>query len=714
MKSPFETLGLLPSLVGRLGDDQLVELVRDAARALQLVHHPDKSGGDAFKSAMINQAATALGTSGAVKDSKKEYAESGPGQKEIDEAETELLVLQARLHALRGNINRTIRPPVSLASSKDKNEDDKKDYWVTTFYWDGPDFGVIPLDNQDPKDFTETQATDVKLVTTFQLRRAPGMKFRLATDIGLHLDLKSELRKLRQEDRNARPEEDSVIELAENSVKEEMRCARNAKSEKTRARHKEEAVKQMVLVSDMKKLRKGRAQKIRALETELKSASREIWKEGEINESGYVILDGEPTGLRVIGSSSEDGASITSPWLEPLLANGQLLYAADSKGKLKNLGVILDLEENPIKKPEEKPLVIEQNEEAEMDIKEPRKAVAAEKTKPAKRLQVPAEKTDETALAVRKGTRFVYSKSPFEAIGLLPALVAELSSEDLRTYIRFISKSLKRALHPDVGGDNAEFAGLMGALDALEKPEVFDRAKAEYATSKPGQGTINVIGQLAENVKTEIRRGVQELARAKIDVDREAILKNARVAAYERYMRLMLSGIYKEDTVPEGRADALFLHKSSGAVLSVLMDGITLTFKLESHGFDVHAVSEKPRARMRLLGSTPPDKFNSLAEAKASITQVELYDSHLFVYPVLYEKGYLVAIRDGRPEPLGMIEKIDITDPRTGKTSVAAAKAAEQKDMKDLIEKGRTVARKMGVKKARDQKPELKKKQHAS
>lgn len=709
MKSPFETLGFLPSLVGRLSEDQLTELVKDSAKALQFVYHPDKRGGDDFKSVVINQAVAALGTPSTVRDAKKEYVESGPGQKEIDEAETELLALQAKLHALKENMMKTTRFP-SDRLSENEEFSKKNTLWLEALYPTGPDCGEVPLESQDPKDLQEDTSRDLGATRAFQLANTPGMTFELATDIGLHMDLKTELKELREADKEHRVKEDEEIELLEYGIKEESRCVKRAKTQTVRERHQKEVEKEQRLLADMKAERAQRTQKIKDLKEQIKRAGRELRKKGEITESGHILLEGNPTGLRVVGSADADGAFIGGIALEPLLAKGRFMYGADSSGKLKNLGVIQQLEESGSRKAEEKPLGIENADEVAVKPdargKKARKAVRMRKAEP---VELPHEQEvhfEQTALTIRKGIRFVYAKSPFETIGLLPSLVAELGSEDLKTFIKFISRSLKRAFHPDSGGDSADFATLMGALDALEKPEVFDRARAEYAASKPGQGAVAAIDKEAETLRNRIRESVQELGRAKVEASHQNSERRTKAAALERYLKLVVASLYREGAAPEGRKDALFLHKSEGAVLSVDMDGAPASLAMEMRGFSAYAVCKKPETRMLLLGSTPPDMFKSLAEASAAVEMSRISETYGDVHPVLYEKGYLVAVEDGSPKTVGMIENIDQSNLRAKQADAARA------DMKDSIERGKELAEKLKRRaKSAGSGPETKKKQ---
>jgi hypothetical protein len=105
MPSPFQILGLLPSLVNELSEDQLAEVAKSAARALQRIHHPDR-GGNADRSATINWAMEQLADRNAFRKEALNYAKDGLRKSGITSKELELEGMRLRLAALDAHIGK--------------------------------------------------------------------------------------------------------------------------------------------------------------------------------------------------------------------------------------------------------------------------------------------------------------------------------------------------------------------------------------------------------------------------------------------------------------------------------------------------------------------------------------------------------------------------------------------------------------------------------
>lgn len=88
-KNPFEVLGIAPSVLRGLRNEQARQLVKSMQRGLQAIHHPDR-GGKAEKMVAINNAVMMLEDERAFTDFKRKYLASTPMQKKIGELELTL------------------------------------------------------------------------------------------------------------------------------------------------------------------------------------------------------------------------------------------------------------------------------------------------------------------------------------------------------------------------------------------------------------------------------------------------------------------------------------------------------------------------------------------------------------------------------------------------------------------------------------------------
>ncbi len=88
-KNPFEVLGLTPSAMRGLRDEQVKVLLKHVMRGLQAVHHPDVGGRDE-KMAEINKAISDLKDPKVFSSLRKEYLKSTPSRKRMESLEIEL------------------------------------------------------------------------------------------------------------------------------------------------------------------------------------------------------------------------------------------------------------------------------------------------------------------------------------------------------------------------------------------------------------------------------------------------------------------------------------------------------------------------------------------------------------------------------------------------------------------------------------------------
>lgn len=543
MKSPFETLGILPYLVSQLNEEQLKIVTKESGRALQIIFHPDKLGGDTLRTALINGAIGSLSSVSSIKDAREEYVLEGPGQREVSEAESELLTLQYRLAALKENIRKT---KLAIETENLGLDVDETRTWIETLYSDS-------LGSMEP-------GGESGYEPALHLRHAPGIRFRL--EIGA-----------------------------------------------------------------------GSLERIRSTD-------------GRIDENGYILIDNRETGLRAMGSApffEMDNTDGDFLW-RPLLVKGDCLLGSDDTGRIRFVGILEGFErslEDRIRKGE----ILGRRKTGEPPALEEEEGTGEKKGH-----------TTETGLTLRQEMKVEYEKNPFEALGIIPALVMELSSDDLKNLVHYISKSLQKLYHPDSGGDSFKFTELMKAVVALENPDIFKRAKREYSIMKPGEARRQEIEKRSERVRQEIIDLVPELARLKAESARAE--ERARIGreAGERFHSLLMRDLISVQSRGTLQ-DVLFLHQSAGSTVFVSTGKGIAAYKLQTTGFDVFAVSK--RTRMRLIGSVPPGKFTDLEHARESVDSLALTDVYLHVQPVLYPNGYLVKVQNDTPEIVGMVESIE-------------------------------------------------------
>ncbi len=643
MKSHFETLGLLPSLIGKLETEQIQDLVKEASRALNFIFHPDRNDGDVFQSTLINEAMRQLASGFDIEDAKQKYLESGPGREDIRRAEGELQSLGVRLEAVERVLGK------SEAQKNEITEEMKKgglaENYAVAFYSNKRVSHHIPVDDlfSDVMDMKESQA--------IPLRFAPGAKIKVVTPEAVGII----------ESLNMLPREDEINkdemlgEIADTRRRKEQWESEvdfyKKKQKKARSKEKREENKERLEWTEARleetNAKLGRQEEMfeRALgrREKLEKRLEQEKKNGDITiaEDGQIIVDGKDSGFVVGGSSIElENTEVTDgTYFSPFLIEGEALLGVDRELKTKTFGVTQKIELEPLK-------IVKGPERQEVEWTTAKRAETAPKKKES---QVEEEESKEKAM-VPQGSIRGYKTNPFETLGLLPMLVRKLDDEGLRMIIKYISKSLKKSFHPDRGGDEHEFALLSAALEALEKPEIFERAKAEYARSKPDVSEIVAIEKEIEVMQEMIREQIPEMAAVKAEEKKAMQRLETKRKAHRRFLRVIVSDAFGA-AVASGSAG--YLRRSEGMDITISHDKGMETLRLEKEGFDVFA------SGMMIIGSTAPGEFRNLDAAREKIDGMAIEDIPIHTEPLVRKGSCLVGVREGMIEALGMIESIE-------------------------------------------------------
>ena len=88
--NPFYILGFNPDLLRGLEDEQILNLIKSQYRGLQIIYHPDRTGGSDEKSKQIGAAYSALGSIESVQKYKKEFLRKIHLNQKISELEESL------------------------------------------------------------------------------------------------------------------------------------------------------------------------------------------------------------------------------------------------------------------------------------------------------------------------------------------------------------------------------------------------------------------------------------------------------------------------------------------------------------------------------------------------------------------------------------------------------------------------------------------------
>jgi hypothetical protein len=671
LTSPFEVLGLLPSLVAELGESQLSRVVKEAGKGLQVIFHPDKLGGDKFRSTMINTALAALGNERDLGEFKGGYLRDGPGQAELREAEEKLKARHIQLRAMGEAIERGCRQKTDVETGRDVNLENLT-LWVKSAYsdWHGEETEVWPIKS------TPLEALlQVKEVNAPYLRHLPGMQFELAFPEDM-VGLEDELDTLMNLDKETREgESDKLKRLAMGAVQLKWEIKRHSGNKSPKAAAEKEKVEKDVrereeAVKLIREKREKRRERIKELKAKIRQQGKSVRK-GSIDENGHILIEGKATGLRVGGSSGFESVSIEK--IRPLIITGEYFIGINTTGKPVCLGVLQNIVHKKKKETRAKPKFAK-----DVETKG-RKGIVPRSTSRSPtglqgivpEAQAAATRISATALARREdatdsGGRVL--KNPFESLGVLPSMAKELSPENLRLYVRMVGKALMGVTHPDAGGSKERFSEINDALTHLQDDAFFSEAKIAYADSAPEESRLRELNESAELAGKAVLETIPALARAKVDEKRARDKAKLEQVEGMKFLTLLFRDLFTDETRVPGSEGAIFLRRCDGMSLSIANESGANRYLLEAKGFDMLAVGENTDSFIRLMGSIRLEKFESLGNAKEMVEGARLEDVFLHAQPVIYPKGYLVGVKDNQLEVLGTIES---------------------------IEKGRTVARKM-------------------
>ncbi len=661
MKSPFETLGLLPSLIEELEERQIAAVVKDAAKALQTVFHPDKTAGDSLRSRLINDAASALKHPEDIKDAKEDYLASGPGQREIAEAQIELLTLQSRLAAVEENLLKTSRrtdtakDPLNLIPKLELDETGE------TEAQEGATLGLnqlhegvyadervikVPVTLESKSHFASAAVVEQQAI---RLRYLPGTKFIIDTSKGMIHFYEDELATLQERTEEKRERMEDDIRIARAALKE---MDKTGEKEKGRREATENELQELLGKKENAK------QEIANLKKRIKRMKVSSIKEGYIDEDGQIILGKERTGLQVAGCAAADIGTVDNPEFRPFMTVGNYLVAVDvgnerGLGRTKCLGVLQEIEGLKTKK-----------EDPETKAKSAGKRKKARPLPEAERTKIPigtvediyfVSETRATDLVLSKKRRET-SENPFEKLGILPRFATELSSDQLRIFVKGLCNGLMKVLHPDAGGNKKLFAEVEQAQAQLNDPKTFENAKKEYAGMVPGGAIISGIERDGEMVREGIAQKISQLAEMKAELtQRELLVKRINMQQRRSYT-LIIADLFSNAVHPHNYETALYLRRSEGTELSVLSGDEIVRYTIQKQGFDVFAVLGKHRTR--LFGSAPPTMFSGVEDAKEKIDRTDFWHLEKEVHQVLYPEGYLVGLDKNECVFMGLIERI--------------------------------------------------------
>ncbi len=604
----FETLGLLPSFLEGIGRDEIVTISKQMYKALQFVYHPDKRADGMLKSEAITEAYRTIESDYDFENERKDYLENGPGQREINSGRHQLESLMQNT----GMMDKKIKDTRAVAENIKKRDLSEPQVWLRDFYGYGT------------ADFIDDEGG---FADGLFIRSTPGKRV-VVVDPGIineEEDLEMEILKMRES--YVKRNEDvwkpnlkqfrinldlTEISIAENENPESPEYRKLTEKEVEKYKKDIEKIKQ-----EIKKIEKERGSlraEIESKERKKKNLRKKRRFEVKIDKDGYVIEPGEKKQGRLLGSSESelhyDGfhSMVERGTLEPGIGPGRLLVSMDKEGTVKIHGIIQKIKNMPARK------------------KKQRKEIAGKKE------EEPEVVSD--VLGKKEEIKVHYKKNPFESIGLLPSLVANLNEEELRHVVRVLGKGLKMAFHPDTGKGNAErLMEVKSALSELEDPAVFSESKSEYEKSPAGESMKKALFEELDRKRKEIGEKAKELAQAKAEEERQVREIEKESNKTKEIINDIFSDIYRQEPAPARNPGAVYLHQAKGC--SITLDGGE-TYTIENKGFDVFAVSG--RKRINLMGCVREEL--SREEAKEMLDK-DKYDA---VQPILYEKGLLVSI----------------------------------------------------------------------
>ncbi len=181
------------------------------------------------------------------------------------------------------------------------------------------------------------------------------------------------------------------------------------------------------------------------------------------------------------------------------------------------------------------------------------------------------------------------AKTPFHALGLAPSALAGKNDLQIKSLVKLVGRALAQIEHPDVAGGNTErFAAVQNALESLEDPEKFSKAKEQFL--KPPKKQV-------DELALKLARRTRQLRYARHQV-REYIQALAKVDAGPTVLR---TGKLRLTLIDKARSSNRSAFDASGAAFVTLLldDGLVVE---ERKGIKTQ------RAR-RLVGTVSSDAF---------------------------------------------------------------------------------------------------------
>jgi len=666
-----------------LSERQLKEVVKAAAKGLQLAYHADKHGGIATSDMTysINNAAALLHSEGNIKDYREDYLLSGPGQSDIRAAEGIVLKFQHQLAAMEENIKKTEGSIQNLRNRSESNT------WIPSLF-----SGFIGMNYADAH--------------SIYLRHATGLGF---TYVGVGTILKQEELEsqltLMLEDQQDKEEYDQrQLELHEEEAKtcqNIINAVDKKASELTDAdkgyilsfisdkdnpppdeitdellqdlleQNREDLARAFKLEKEFREQIEGRRKKISRIRKQIKENKLKI-KSGRIDPMGYLVIDGEKTDMRVIGITSDTSglsfdsgtmgeipggnnaiSSALNGILRPEIMNGDVLLAASPDGRLHSIGVLQSID----KQPEGKNYFPSETQDTRSSSKA--------KGEDGLFQDLSGHWDQTTALARPKSIEVTYQKNPFETLGILPKQVQALSAEELRAYVNQLAKALMRVTHPDFegGGSPHLFKEISQAAESLSDEEFFRESSSQYGNSAPGAGRIEAIRQLQGEVRAEFSKLVPNFAAKKLEEAKEKRLNEELNRKMRFYLRSVIEGCYMNNLHPRDFPESAYLNRE-GVVMEIGSGKYSGIYTTQINGFDTF-IELPDNKRVLLCGSTIPGLDEGPKEIMKQIKKSHEESYHLFIHPLLHPGSLVIGITEKGYEVLGEIRKIDSKDAKT-------------------------------------------------
>jgi len=624
----FETLGLLPSFIEGLNENQTLTIARYMAKALQFIYHPDKRPDAYLKSIAINEAIRTIESSlYNLQKERMEYIENGPGQCETRAMKEQLEILIQNTALLKVKIDESRE---KSSETRDLIDVESINNWMASFYMKN----ILPV----------PAFSDHESGLGYQFGSILGTKIKV-TDFDKHNqydDLEMKLNELITEYGQG---DDEFGESWEDALRDAKRDVETARKELKRGRVTKENLeiekKRFRLIKEKKeKLER----EIKSIKKKLLDLEPEINFVVEIDKDGYIKGPKITKKIQLLGSAdisvlekieTEEGGIlpreallglIAKPELNPYIEIGAFLYGLDENGRLEEIGVVREIKGARADKKEKGHVV------QSLRKKEEKKAEGHETT---------------VALVKKKDIDVSYKKNPFEVIGLLPTLVATLNEEELRTVVKMLATGLNKALHPDVTKQSSlKIAEINAALSALEDQELFARAKKEYSSYKAGEPQRNAIKNEIEKEKEKIAQLANELAEAKAMEEQVKVYGERKRSKAYVVLNAFLDDMYGTKDSPKENKEGRYLHHADGFEIIISNEGKMERYKIKNEGFDVWAVSKN--SRLRILGSVEIKEYGDFESAKRQIEKLTMAGCMTDIFPVLSKNNFIVFEADGK------------------------------------------------------------------